>query len=144
MCLEGGGQIHASPAKPNIQQVDAQTEEHIQSAIELILYGKSNIKAIAAEHSVSYRTLFRHYKGLNQNKYKAQEARQLLTVAQEKVLTNWLILWANTSHAICQRALTQKAEALCGIQPSQKWLRLFKKRHQHELIVGWPTGLDPK
>jgi len=81
--------------------------------------------------------------GAHQDARKGYEAQQLLSPVQENILVEWIILLLDTGHCISKRTLRKKAEILCGHKPGPTWIHYFLSHHP-EIVLGKPSGLDPK
>lgn len=93
--------------------------------------------------NINLGTLRNRFLEKHQSRHKAHGKQQLLSRVQEDTLVEWIILLAETGHAISKRTLRKKAEIICGTKPGSTWIRTFLKRHP-DVVLGKPSGLDPK
>jgi hypothetical protein len=82
-------------------------EEIIQEGVELLQrWGKPNLSAVKQFLNEKYKTniclgtLCNHYLGEHQDNKDAHAAQQLLSLVQENVLIEWIILLSDTGHCI--------------------------------------------
>ncbi|ETW79440.1 hypothetical protein HETIRDRAFT_419178 [Heterobasidion irregulare TC 32-1] len=134
----------ASAAKKRARTQKDDVEHRLQEACKSLQSNVHKSYSSAAEaFEVNYHTLRNRYLGLTRRPVEAHEVQQLLNNAQEKVLADWLVYLGHTGHAVSKCTIGPKVEALCGRTPSKTWLKGFLEQHP-DLVLGRPTGLDPK
>ena len=119
-------------------------ESALRAAQESIEQGhhKSFQKA-AQDFNIPVSTLRRRILFNSRPPKEAHSNQQLLNLAQEKVLVDWLQYLGLTGHAASKRTVGPKVFDLCGKNPSKRWVSRFVQRHP-DLVLGRPCGLDPK
>ncbi len=110
-----------------------------------------SIMAAARAHDIKhlYFTLRQRIQGTTLPRKEAQVQLQLLTIAEEATLIDWLKYLALTGHMlnICPKIwaiLAAKGKNLDSKYPSKSWIHRFIKRHLSDLKHGMGSGLDPK
>ena len=116
----------------------ATDNEHLQLACDFL---DSQCSAPAAQHiplaavarnfNVSYHTLRRRYKRLNEDPCTAHESQQALSHVQETVLLEWIKELSAQSEPLSKRSLRQTIEYITGgrVQTGKNWIARFLKRH---------------
>ena len=123
---------------------DAGHEALLQKAAAEVRRKKKGLHEAARDYDLDPSTLHRRVHGTHQPYKLAHAARQLLTPAQERVLTEWVVYYARSGHPLSQQAARIKAALIIdGKLPSKKWYKSFLKRHP-KLSDSRLQALDPK
>jgi hypothetical protein len=133
-------------------------EQRYQKAIDALVSEdpEFTVIATAANHfKVPYHTLRRRFKVKAVTHFEAHKNAQLLTIAQENTLCEWIIFMGLVGHPLSKTALYLKVAAISPILqerskksgktelPGINWAYAFLLRHP-ELKLKRLTGLDPK
>jgi hypothetical protein len=90
-------------------------------------------------------TVRRRYLGLTREAKQAHAYQRIISVTQEDVLLEWMILDAQESHPWSREQLRQKVMQMSGgREPSAAWIKSFNKRHKEDMKFCGTSGLDPK
>ncbi|KIJ13520.1 hypothetical protein PAXINDRAFT_38740, partial [Paxillus involutus ATCC 200175] len=92
---------------------------------------------------VSRQTLSDWRAGKHQCRADAQANMQILTPAQEEVLSDWCKLQSSAANPLHPSKLRAHVKDITGRLPSRNWHYLFLRRHK-TLLISRPNGLDPK
>lgn len=138
-----------------------QARTRYQKAVHALISEKFKVIVKAATHfKVPYDGLRHRFdkeakKELITHHLESHENSQLLTIAQESTLCEWIIFMGFVGHPLSKTALYLKVAAISSILqerskesgetalPGQNWAYAFLARHP-ELKLKRPTGLDPK
>lgn len=88
-------------------------------------------------------TLRCRWKGNRRSLKEANEAKQLLSPAQEAAVVLWLEMLGDEGTPICKRAIKKRVEVICGKRPSKNWIYAFLERNP-AIVLTKSSGLDPK
>ena len=129
---------------------ESKREKIIQEGVDLLRrQQKPNLSAVKRLLDTKYKTcvclgtIRNRASCKHETARKAHSTQQLLSHSQENVLIEWIILLSETGHSIGKGALRRKAELICGQTPGKTWVYHFLRRHP-EIVLGKPSGLDPK
>ena len=77
--------------------------------------------------NVDLGTLQNHFLGQTKSRREGHVDQQFLSPVQENILIEWIILLADSAHAISKWTVHKKAELLCGKKPGTTWVHTFLK-----------------
>jgi hypothetical protein len=120
------------------------SERKIQEAVDGVKTGRfKNCNDVALKLGLKWLIIWRHVNGKTSSRTNGHLSQQLLSVAQEKVLKNWIKWLGYTGLPISKQTVQPKVEALCGWKPSWHWIYRFLQRNP-DCMLGRSAGLDPK
>ena len=119
-------------------------EETLQKALCEIKSGTLDPKAAVKKYGIPYTTIIGRLKGRKERR-AAHTPQQVLSLVQEEVLCSWIEFYSAQGRPVGITQIRIIAQDIVGAKkpPYRNWARRFLGRHP-ELVVGKPSGLDPK
>jgi Tc5 transposase DNA-binding domain/helix-turn-helix, Psq domain len=148
---------NTATARKRANQKKLKSEEpRLQKAVDALKEGKiTHISAAARHFKVPYGTLRRRYQEETKPHADAHKNQQLLSMAQEETLCEWIKFMGIVGHPLTKAALRIKVAAISltlreeakatgkACLPGKNWTYGFLLRHP-DLKLKRPTGLDPR
>ena len=120
------------------------TEETLQQALHEIKNGMLDRKRAVKKYGILYTTIVGRLRG-RQERCAAHTSQQVLSSIQEEVLCSWVEFYFAQGCPVGISQIHIIAQDIAGATkpPHCDWVCHFLKHHP-ELVMGKPSGLDPK
>jgi hypothetical protein len=103
---------------------------------------KVNITKIAEKYGVNRSTLSRRFNGVTRSKQAHYNNQQFLNDEQSNTLVKWVNRLTERGLPPTRQTLANLAKDITGVEPGKNWPGRWLKKHSHELIYRFSSGLD--